>query len=530
MHEQTNTFVGRGGIEMQYTMFFIVMLVMVLLSGLASLAAPLLLQVWTRSEGTLDLSKVIVILGLVAAAKIISILLCVFREKFAKDFNKKNFHRMMKDYAQLSYDTILSKGYMSILERISVSVNGIYSYMTGDFIQIWSGILIALSCVLLVGLNDYVLAGLMLSILPIQYIGFAFINKKLNKLSLEMQQQTGTGFQEILTRVQNVEYIKQLSSVDHLYSGMEKAEEKVYGSMARVNTFAQSSTIALQGISDVLQIAVELFALYGFIRQTLSPYALLMITILLPLYFSSIKTIVNAKINKKDYNAAKTFEKELIADREKSGKEVITTIESVTANVDGMDIFDRHLDFHAHGIARKGDIVQICGSSGTGKSTFAKGLLHFRSLTEVKINDVDINDVNLKSLRGRIEYIPQDVPIINATLKENLLLNIPEDKYSDKELYAIEILQTIFKDKTLDTEIFANAGNLSGGEKQKIALARALLEKPDVLVLDEVCANIDAASGNDIYAYLKETKDERITFIITHDTLPKALVTQKWNA
>ena len=91
----------------------------------------------------------------------------------------------------------------------------------------------------------------------------------------------------------------------------------------------------------------------------------------------------------------------------------------------------------------------------------------------------------------------------------------------------MEILKTLFVNKTLDSEILENGANLSGGEKQKIAIVRALINKPELLILDEVCSNIDQQSAEEIYSLLNQEKESRITILITHDTLPDFLDVKK---
>lgn len=87
------------------------------------------------------------------------------------------------------------------------------------------------------------------------------------------------------------------------------------------------------------------------------------------------------------------------------------------------------------------------------------------------------------------------------------------------------ILRTILQTKTMDSQINENGTNLSGGEKQKIALARALYDEVDILILDEVTSNIDKESASDIYQRIVEIHYNKIIFIISHDELPTSIVT-----
>ncbi len=89
------------------------------------------------------------------------------------------------------------------------------------------------------------------------------------------------------------------------------------------------------------------------------------------------------------------------------------------------------------------------------------------------------------------------------------------------------LFKSILKSKTFD-DIIDNAGaNLSGGEKQKISIARSLYSKAEVLILDEITSNIDAESADQILQRLLKDKDKRITFIITHDRLPNGVANKE---
>lgn len=101
----------------------------------------------------------------------------------------------------MNYDSIIEKGAMNLLERASISVNSIYSFMMSGYIQIFSSLLVAIVCLILIANVNLYLALIMLLALPINYFGYKLLNKKLKKKSEEMQKSTGMGFQEILSYV-----------------------------------------------------------------------------------------------------------------------------------------------------------------------------------------------------------------------------------------------------------------------------------------------------------------------------------------
>jgi subfamily B ATP-binding cassette protein MsbA len=134
-----------------------------------------------------------------------------------------------------------------------------------------------------------------------------------------------------------------------------------------------------------------------------------------------------------------------------------------------------------------------------------------------------ISQISAASIREHAEYLSQEVAVIKGSLRDNLFFNKPYTPEAEAWLLQEPILQSLFESKTLDSGIHEGGANLSGGEKQKIALARALMSHQDLLVLDEVCSNIDHASAMDIYRRIDADRDSRITLIISHDELPEGL-------
>lgn len=512
---------------MKIKKFFVVMFVLILLAGISSLLAPLFIQIWKVKGIELSTEKILLILFLIVISKLIAILFTVFREKFAKDYNKSNFTRYIRNIFNMDYDSIIEKGPMNLLERASIGVNSIYMYMTSGYLSIYSSVVVAVVCLIFIANINYILAIIMFLSIPINYFGYKLLNKELAKKSEEMQRKTGEGFQEIMSYIQEVDYIKQLPDREVLYRKLDDASEKVYGSMAKVNEYAGSMTILLEGINEIIKTLLLLIVVYDFATQKGGVFSIVMVTLLFPLYFQQVTIITRANIEKRNFDTAKAFEKELLENVEKDGAKELDKIDELSLNINGIAIKDMKMPFTANGTFKKGDIIRINGSNGSGKSTFAKGLVKFRDLYDVKINGEPIQNYKNSAVRKRVEYVVQNAPIINGTLRNNLLLS--EENIDDEMLKNNKFIKTILEKKSLDDQILANGANLSGGEKQKISFARALLSKPDILILDEICSNIDKESSEDIYSYLNESRNERITFIISHDELPQGFANKGIN-
>ena len=514
---------------MKYKRFFIAMLMMILLASISALLPSLFLLAWQQKNQILSWERIALLIVVISGAKMLTIGLTVFREHYAKSFNEQNFRSMLENALNMNYDAIITMGPANVLDRISDSVNKIYSYMTGDYIDIWANVITIIACLLLTASISPWIAVLLFAMVPVNYFGYRMLNKELAIRSKELSEQTSEGFQEILSYVQQVDYIKQSAEHGTILRALSPSIEKLYKSMARINVYAQSVSVGLRGLNDIVQIFILMAIIYRFFSNNSGPYTLIMTSIILPLFFSKLGSIVGAKLNQTGFKVALDYQKELLLHKEVNGTIPISEISTVDFDVNTLFVQGKIIPFDAHCHLKKGDIVQVCGPSGCGKSTFVKTLLKFRPIDGVTYNGIPISEIDNQSLRQRVEYMSQNVPIIQGTLRDNLFLNTAPAKDSQARFLREPMLQSIFATKTFDSEILEGGSNLSGGEKQKIALARVLTSNADVLVLDEVCSNIDKAAASAIYECLQRERNKRITIIISHDPLPKELVNVKIN-
>jgi subfamily B ATP-binding cassette protein MsbA len=179
--------------------------------------------------------------------------------------------------------------------------------------------------------------------------------------------------------------------------------------------------------------------------------------------------------------------------------------------------------------APKGSVTALVGSSGSGKSTLASLASAFLnpSSGQILIDGNDLSKVDLKSFRSQLGVVLQDDFLYEGTIRENILFPRPEA--SENEL--LEAVEGAFVDEFTDrfenglnTIIGERGVKLSGGQRQRISIARALLAKPKIVILDEATSNLDTQSEAFIQKSLAVLMKDRTTFVIAHrlSTIKKA--------
>ena len=171
--------------------------------------------------------------------------------------------------------------------------------------------------------------------------------------------------------------------------------------------------------------------------------------------------------------------------------------------------------------ARPGETIALVGPTGAGKSTIVNLLCRFYEYDSgsITIDGQELNQTSKSSLRSALGYVTQEAFLFNGTIRENLLLAKPEA--TEAELWkALESARADNLTKELPDGLETNVGErgvkLSGGEKQRLSIARALLKDPPILLLDEATASVDSETERLIQEALEALMADRSAFVIAH--------------
>ncbi len=200
-----------------------------------------------------------------------------------------------------------------------------------------------------------------------------------------------------------------------------------------------------------------------------------------------------------------------------SGSRIATVldIDSTLQSTDDKTVYDSHsvafdnvsLKYHGAGdesltdisfFADKGDVIGIIGSTGSGKSSLVNLIAHYYDATKgkVTVNGRDVKSYDKTELRSNIGFVMQKAVLFAGTVRDNIKWGKQDatDEEINEALKIAQIYDTVYDKDGLDTVIEQGGANLSGGQKQRLSIARAVVSKPDIIVLDDSASALDFAT------------------------------------
>ena len=182
---------------------------------------------------------------------------------------------------------------------------------------------------------------------------------------------------------------------------------------------------------------------------------------------------------------------------------------------DGEEPVLKHVSF----AAQKGETIAFIGSTGSGKSTLINLIPRFYDVSEgqIRIDGVDVKDYDVFALRAKLGVIPQKAMLFSGTIKDNICFGKP-DASEEEILHAIKVAQAydfiMEKEHGLKEKISEGATNVSGGQKQRLSTARALIRRPDIYIFDDSFSALDFKTDATLRKELKKETRDAIVMVV----------------
>ena len=423
----------------------------------------------------------------------------------------------------------------ALVSRVMTDVEGVRNLVGTGLVQLIGGSITAvISLVILIKINGQMTLFVLFPVLV-----FAGIALKAFKYIRPIFRARGKINAEVTGRLtetlNGIRVIKGFNAENQEKAVFEKGVDELYQNVKKSLTataFMTSSSTFLLGLASA---GIMGMGGYFIMNNTMTYGEFVSFTLFLGFMIAPIVQMSNIGSQLTEAFAGLDRTQELMALPEENDPKIRTiNLDQVEGNVSFKNISFSYDDKTEvlHDIsfeAPKGSVTALVGSSGSGKSTIAGLATAFLNPNsgQVLIDGVDLSKVNLKSFRSQLGVVLQDDFLYEGTIRENILFPRP-DATEEELLQAVEGAYvnefTDRFDNGLDTLIGERGVKLSGGQRQRISIARALLARPKIVILDEATSNLDTQSEAFIQKSLNILMQNRTTFVIAHrlSTIQKA--------
>lgn len=510
----------------RYLLFFIG-LIMSILSALTNLQIPkLVVPLINNIKNGVDISRVSIVIALYLLIAFLTTLSSISLGIFGEDAVRKLRENLWDKIVHLRiryFDDVKTGEISSRLVNDTVQIKDFLSNVIPQAIS---------SCLLLVGsifmmfLLDWHLTLAMIIVVPIGLsvtIPLTFIGKKIGferqNILAEFQGRVTGYLSEIrLVKASNgeTEITQQINHKSkQLYKiGIKEAKLDgiispimmlsmmlmMFGVLAYGMKRVVAGQLTVGALTGIMIYLMNLISAVPMLSTLLSSYAK---TLGSTLYISNLleekQEVLNLGIsNNIEYNSL--------------------SVENLSFSYVGKKLILKNISF----ISYLDTVTAFVGPSGSGKSTIFNLLERFYepSLGEIKIGNIEISKISLANWRKQIGFVSQESAIIDGSIRENLIFGLNKD-YDDQKLW--EVLNMSFAEEfvknmpeQLNTKVGERGAKISGGQRQRLAIARAFLRNPKILLLDEATASLDSESEAMVQLALKSLMKGRITLVIAH--------------
>lgn len=492
---------------------FALLLFLSLLSAILFVIAPITLNNVVENVGTIGASDIVKVILLLAAGYLVEFISVFIKNGLIQQYHGRAAEILYADVFRLNYDKYIEEGPTAIRDLVWNAADayaGLYFDVIPSLIVNIATIIVSIYISFTL---NHIAALLMFITLPIHYFGFKLLNKKLAKLSVKLRQASSKSQSNIHSVVSQVDFIKQNSENENLLPMIKKNILESEGVRKKVNYVANGVSGLLIGLNQIIQSLTIVFLAALALKNKDAFGGVVYVMLVFPYFSNAIRGLSFTNLGIADVKAADEFLKTMIENREEDGTlDMPDDVRSISFDIDSVDIYDKNLLNNVHMSFKKGDIVGIKGESGTGKSTLVKLIPKFRSVEGIYINDIPIEKIKNVEYLKNISYYSQNTPIISDTIYNNLNFG---RKPVQKSVY--ENLKFLSKFNNLDEMIIENGANLSGGDKQRIALSRYFVENAKIVILDEPTSSLDKETETEIMTAVLENNKDKIIFIISHN-------------
>jgi ATP-binding cassette subfamily B protein len=374
----------------------------------------------------------------------------------------------------------------------------------------------------------WIIAPAFLITVPLLGLISSVLSRRIKKIQKTIVAETTALAGSTTESLRNIELVKSLGLAQQEVRRLNGTTDKILQLELKKVKYLRSLSFVQGTAVNALRTSILFLMLYLIFRQEITIGQFFSLMIYSFFIFTPLQELGNIiNIYRETEVSLRNFQDILDTPRDPKPKDPVAVRELITLHFEEVS-FQHHsasvlaLDRISFNAAR-GDTIAFVGPSGAGKTTLVKLLvgLYAPKSGEILYNSVPANRVDLDQLREKIGFVTQDAQLFAGSIRENLLFVNPAATDQD----CLDVLRKAAADgllaradKGLDTLIGEGGVKVSGGEKQRLSIARALLRRPHLLVFDEATSSLDSITEEEITRTIREvaSNQEAITILIAH--------------
>jgi ATP-binding cassette subfamily B protein len=507
--------------------------VLMILSSLLSLSSPYIIKyIIDDVIAKKDTRVLFILILLLLSIQLIRMIVSLATDYYFSLFNQEIMLRIKKDVFSkilrlpLSFFDRNQTGYL--LSRIS-EVDGLKYLVSKSSLGIITGGFEFLFAIVILYWMNWKLASISLIILPLFYIASKYYSNIIKKTSTLVWENQALLSRKIQESLMGIDLIK-------VFSAEEREKERIDPFLSKLKK-ANLRQVILSSLSSELLIFIGAIGggivLYysgmNIIRGEFTVGGYIAFSAYLAKLYGPTQNIGTFSLTVQPaFSALERLAEINRLNEEENNRYKRIKLENNIIKIEFRDVCfsygHKRVLNNANLLINKGDKVLLSGANGSGKSTIIKLMLglYEQKQGEILINDINIGEISLNSLRERISLVSQSTFLFDDTILNNILYSNP--KATDEEIEEALLLSGVHKfvsvyKNGLSTIIGESGRKLSGGEKQKISIARALLKDSDLLIFDEATTYLDQQSIKEIEDLIINKYSDKMCFIVSHQRL-----------
>ena len=448
--------------------------------------------------------------------------------RIAQEVTKLLQFDLMRSLINSDIEVINKKHSGKIIGHLTMDVGFMTNLISTVILNIFKDSLTLIGLIGVMFYQNWKLALFAIIMIPLASFAARSLGKRMGKITTQAQEEAGKLNSYILEIFKNHKIIKIFQKEDYEFSRADKVLNSLKEKMTKISVVLNRASPIMETLTGIMIAGLIYYAGQLIFKQELEVNNFFSFLAAMMLAYQPVRSLATLNMSINQGISAGQRILPLIEAKSK----IFDKSGSEDFNINKADISFNKVNFEYEINENKvlqdlnieiegGKMTALVGHSGAGKSTILNLIPRFYDISggDIKVDGRSIYEIKLKSLRSNISLVSQDVTLFDDTIKNNIIYgnsSATEQEVSDaiNFSYCSDFIRNLPNKE--DTIIGENGVRLSGGEKQRISIARAMLKKSKIILLDEATSSLDADTEHKIQEAIKLLTKNRTTVVIAH--------------